>query len=255
MPTPTFQPPQGNQSTAQLQDWIIKLVRDLNYLLGNLDTLNVSRLNASVLIAGSITAGKIAADSITAVELAANSVTASEIVAGAVTASKINVSSLSAISANMGTITAGSITTSANIDVGTDMRIGNTLYMNETSSGAKGLIFSTASGNTASINVLSGDMGIKSNGFISMTIGSSMGLVVNKTVVAPSFEASSSITLGGANVLISGANSSFTAVADGHNHGFSNTDYIQCYDAVGTPTLKKQFVGYTGSASHNHFTS
>lgn len=255
MPTPTFAPIQGNPTTQQIQDYIVKLIRDLNYMLGNLDTLNVNRLDARVLIAGSITAGKIAADSITANELAANSVTASEIVAGAVTASKINVSQLSAISADMGTLTAGSITTSATINVGTDARIGNTLYLNETSTGSKGLIFSTVSGNTASISALSGDLGLHANGFISMTIGSSSGLVVNQKVVAPRFEASSAITLGGINVLLSGASSSFTAVADSHNHGFGVADYIQCYDAVGTPTSKKLFIQYAGSVSHNHFTS
>lgn len=109
MPTPTFQPPQGQQSTAQLQDWIIKLVRDLNYLLGNLDTVNVNRLDAKVIIAQTITATQIATDTITANQIAANAITASEISAGAVTANKISVSQLSAISADMGTLTAGII--------------------------------------------------------------------------------------------------------------------------------------------------
>lgn len=79
MPTPTFQPPQGQQDTAQLQDWIIKLVRDLNYLLSCLDTVNINRLDANVIIANTITANK------------------------------MNVSQLSAIAADLGTITAGII--------------------------------------------------------------------------------------------------------------------------------------------------
>jgi hypothetical protein len=79
MPTATIQPPQGPQSTAQLQDWIIKLVRDLNYYMNNLDTLNINRLDAKVIIADTITANK------------------------------LNVSQLSAISADLGTITAGII--------------------------------------------------------------------------------------------------------------------------------------------------
>jgi hypothetical protein len=135
MPTPTFQPPQGPMDTAQLQDWIIKLIRDLNFLLGNLDTLNVNRLDAKVIIAGSITADRIAANSITANEIAANAITTSELQAGAVTADKISVAQLSAISADIGTVNAGSITSNTTINVGTDATINNKLYMNSTNFG------------------------------------------------------------------------------------------------------------------------
>lgn len=152
MPTPTFQPPQGQQSTAQLQDWIIKLVRDLNYLLENLDTVNINRLDAKVIIAQTITAlqiaagtitaneiaahtitaNQIAADTITSNEIAANAITASEIAANAVTAVKIFVSQLSAISADIGTITAGTISSNATINVGTDLHVGGSAYLNPT---------------------------------------------------------------------------------------------------------------------------
>ncbi len=89
MPTPTFQPPQGKQDAVQLQDYIVKLIRDLNFMLGNLDTLNVNRLDAKVIIAQTITALQIAANTITA--------------------DKMSVTELSAITANLGTITAGII--------------------------------------------------------------------------------------------------------------------------------------------------
>jgi hypothetical protein len=72
----------------------------------------------------------------------------------------------------------------------------------------------------------------------------------------------SSISLNGTDVISAlsgktnvGSSTSSVTVSDNHNHGFSNTDYIQCYDAVGTPTMKKQWVGYTGSAAHSHTTT
>ena len=109
MPTPTFQPPQGQQDTAQLQDYIIKLIRDLNFMLGNLDTLNVNRLDAKVIIASTITALQIAANAITSDKIAASAITTDKLAAGAVTADKITVSQLSAIAADLGTIVAGII--------------------------------------------------------------------------------------------------------------------------------------------------
>lgn len=139
MPTPQFQLP-GGDSPEALRDYIVKLQRDLQYLLTNLDDLNVSRLNARVIVAESITTDKLAAGSITTDKLDAGAVTADKIVAGAVTtdkldagavtadkidagavttdkldagavtADKITVSELSAIAANLGTITAGLMT-------------------------------------------------------------------------------------------------------------------------------------------------
>lgn len=108
MPTPQFSLPGGNDPAA-MRDYIIKLQRDLQYLLTNLDDLNVSRLNARVIVSESITTDKLAADSITTDKLDANAVTADKIKAGAVTASKIDVEELSAISADLGHITAGLI--------------------------------------------------------------------------------------------------------------------------------------------------
>lgn len=133
MPTPTFQPLGGDPTTQQIQDYIVKLIRDLNFLLSNLDTVNVNRLDAKVLIAQTITADKISANTITANEIAANAITTSELQAGAVTADKISVAQLSAISADIGTITAGSITSNTTVNVGTDMHVGQSIYMNASS--------------------------------------------------------------------------------------------------------------------------
>ncbi|MEX2461721.1 MAG: phage tail protein, partial [Paenibacillaceae bacterium] len=52
-----------------------------------------------------------------------------------------------------------------------------------------------------------------------------------------------------------GSSVTSTSVADGHNHGFSTSDFIQCYDAAGVPTIKKQWVPYGGSPTHSHYTT
>lgn len=98
MPTPQFpgvpdydSAKSTEQNLKQLYDAYIGVNRYLTYLLSALDTLNVSRLDAKVIIADSITSDKIKA--------------------GAVTADKIDVNELSAISANLGHIIAGIIET------------------------------------------------------------------------------------------------------------------------------------------------
>lgn len=45
--------------------------------------------------------------------------------------------------------------------------------------------------------------------------------------------------------------STSTDSGGGHNHGFTSSDYIQCYDSAGNPTVKKQWSPYTGY-SHSH---
>lgn len=52
-----------------------------------------------------------------------------------------------------------------------------------------------------------------------------------------------------------GSTTNPATVPDAHNHGFSNTDYIQCYDSLGVATVKKQWVAYTGSSAHSHTTT
>lgn len=105
MPTPDFKPlnvPEDkstDEKIQRLEDAYIRMIRDLNYILENLDDININRLDAKVIIAGTITAAKIAAGAITA----------NEIAAGTITADKLSVSQLSAIAADLGTITAGII--------------------------------------------------------------------------------------------------------------------------------------------------
>jgi hypothetical protein len=164
MPTPTFQPPQGQQSTAQLQDWIIKLVRDLNYMLGNLDTLNVNRLDAKVIIAQTITALQISAN--------------------AITADKLSVTQLSAITANMGTLTAGSITTNAQVNIGTDATVGNSLYVGQNNP------------TNDSVIALNGGAALQSNrgaGSVTMTANGDAGISCGTTMTL--FSAGSDVVI------------------------------------------------------------
>lgn len=80
-------------------------------------------------------------------------------------AEKMDVDQLSAISANLGTILAGTITTNTTIDVGTDARIGNVLYLNETDGVSdKGIVFNTLAGSETAIDVQSGDLDIRAFG-------------------------------------------------------------------------------------------
>lgn len=99
MPTPQIPKVSSDATLDELRDGMIGTQRYLTYLLSTLDTLNINRLDAKVIIAESITAGK----------LAANSVQTDNLQAGAVTADKITVGQLSAITADLGHITAGLI--------------------------------------------------------------------------------------------------------------------------------------------------
>jgi len=180
MPTPQFPAIEDfyasnaplEQKVATLYDAYIGISRYLTYLLSALDTLNVSRLDAKVIISETITTDKLAA--------------------GSVTADKISVNELSAISANLGTITAGSLTTNTFINVGTDARIGNTLYLKEFDGfGKKGIIFSNVAGRTAEIEVQSGDMALRAGGFITLSPGSPMGVIVNGRLSASSLQSTS----------------------------------------------------------------
>lgn len=163
IPTLTGLGPDPNFEDVVLK--IGNLVHELRNALLTLDTVNVLELNAEVITAGSITADKIGANEITANEIAANTITAnqiaantitaneiaaltitaneiaanaiiaSKILAGEITADKMNVTQLSAISANLGTITAGSITSTAEINVGTNAIIGKQLRLSDSDFG------------------------------------------------------------------------------------------------------------------------
>lgn len=90
---------QGATTLDEVKNTVGIMIKELSWLLQNLDTRNVNELNAEVIIAGSIQADKIAAGAITA----------DKIEAGAITADKIDVDELSAITANMGKLTSGEI--------------------------------------------------------------------------------------------------------------------------------------------------
>lgn len=109
MPTPQIPKVSSDATLDELRDGIIGTHRYLTYLLSTLDTLNINRLDAKVIIAESITAGKLAADSVQTENLQAGAITTEKIDAGAVTADKITVGQLSAITADLGHITAGLI--------------------------------------------------------------------------------------------------------------------------------------------------
>lgn len=97
-------------------------------------------------IAGStITGAKIAAGTITATQIASNAITAVKIASKTITADKISISTLSALTANLGTVTAGSLTSSTTINVTTDLKVGNNIYLNQSVNSIKQIIF--ASGN------------------------------------------------------------------------------------------------------------
>lgn len=99
---------------------------------------------------------------------------------------KLDVSTAKITSAMIDSLEAGKISagtiTGVTIDVSTNARIGDTLYLNETSSSSKGIIFSSVSGNESKISALSGDMSFNCDGFTSFTMGSSQGAMFNKKV-------------------------------------------------------------------------
>lgn len=115
-------PPQ-TQNVQELRDYVKTLA----------DIVAIIAKDMNFIINGNVDGDNIRANSIETKNLKAGSITSDKIDAGAVTADKIDVNELSAISADLGTITAGSITTNAEINVGTDAIVGNNLYVGDTS--------------------------------------------------------------------------------------------------------------------------
>lgn len=124
-------------SLPDLIEHVAKLEKMVDYLINisGIDSENIRTrgIDADRIVAKSLTANEIAAETITANEIAANAITTQELKAGAVTADKISVTELSAISANIGTVNAGSITSQSNINVVTDLRVGQSIYLNASS--------------------------------------------------------------------------------------------------------------------------
>lgn len=135
--------------------------------------LAADSVTADKIAAGSVTTDKLDAGAVTADKIDAGAVTTSKLAAGAVTADKIDVNELSAISADLGTITAGSITSNATINVGTDVNVGRNIYLDASNtSSSKGIIFHDNGATVARIDVTSGDIGINSSGYVLLNGGS-----------------------------------------------------------------------------------
>ena len=82
-------------------------------------------------------------------------INSSGIYTGSVTAYQINATYLSSITANLGTVTAGSLKSNTTIDVATDLRVGNRVYIGDfNSNSAKYLYFN----NTANIRAIGPDI-------------------------------------------------------------------------------------------------
>lgn len=228
MPIPTFNKLGPYPEFKDLVNKINTIVAELQNLMVSLDTLNIIKLNAKVIEALTITADKIAANTITA--------------------NKMNVTELSAIVANLGTITAGTITTNASINVGTNATIGNNLNLGVSSyTGSKRITWSSDVGIVAYLDVTSGNMEIRTDGFITLTIGSAQGLVVNKVVAASALKSNTITNNSGVSVVFSGASTS----SYNHSHGITSGRYVQTYDSAGNVLGLQQFT----SDSHSHTVS
>lgn len=144
--------------------------------------------------------------------------------------------------------------TGGSINVATDATIGNNLNLGVSSyTGSKSIIWSSDVGISADLSVQSGDMVINVDGALSLSIGSSMGLLVDQVVRAASIKSDIITNTLSVPVIFSGSSTSSTAVSDGHGHGgLTSADYIQCYDSGGVATVKKQWSDYAGSAAHAH---
>lgn len=231
MPTPQFSRPNDSAGMDEIRNYLAMLWKELTYIMSKLDSKNIR------------------AEGIEADRIKALSITAAQISAGTITADKMNVTELSAITANMGTLTAGSITSTASINVGTDATIGNNLNMGVSSyAGAKAITFSTDVGKVANISVTSGDLSIQTDGFITLTIGSSQGLVVNKVVAASALKSNTITNNSGVSVIFSGASTS-SHIQGNHNHGIPDGTVLMV-DGGGTVTFSA-----SGGFTHSHTVS
>ena len=108
----------GQITTTQITDNAISTAK-INALAIDASKIATNAITAGKIDANAVTAGTISAGAVNTNELAAGAVNTAKLAAGAVTASKITVEDLAAINANLGTITAGSLTASAAVTVGT----------------------------------------------------------------------------------------------------------------------------------------
>jgi hypothetical protein len=204
----------------------------IEYLLnGGLDSVNIRRLTANKIYTGTLDAGKVTIRSdlnggayvvidgtgITVNDGSQNTFTVD--IDGNVTIHdatfRINLSGdayiqfdPSGMTVNNGTINTveidtngnasfrGDIVAGADINVTSDVSIGDNLYMNASTVGDKAIIFNNSSGGTAGrIASQSGDMSFTAGGFVTFTIGSSQGMVVNEKITAPVINATTAVTV------------------------------------------------------------
>ena len=164
MPTPSFSLDiNTNLSMSKrienLENSLYETTNRLNWILSKLDSKNVKRLSADVIVSGQFDSSLISIDENTtfatgfdptalanslgdlayedlveATKLGTTIIQGGVIktdlmVSGAALIGLLGVNTLSAITANLGTVTAGSLTTNTTINVGTDATVGNNLYM------------------------------------------------------------------------------------------------------------------------------
>ena len=164
MPTPSFSLDiNTNLSMSEriknLENSLYETTNRLNWILSKLDSKNVKRLSADVIVSGQFDSSLISIDENTtfatgfdptaltnslgdlayedlveATKLGTTIIQGGIIktdlmVSGAALIGLLGVNTLSAITANLGTVTAGSLTTNTTINVGTDATVGNNLYM------------------------------------------------------------------------------------------------------------------------------
>ena len=164
MPTPSFSLDiNTNLSMSKrienLENSLYETTNRLNWILSKLDSKNVKRLSADVIVSGQFDSSLISIDENTtfatgfdptalanslgdlayedlveATKLGTTIIQGGVIktdlmVSGAALIGLLGVNTLSAITANLGTVTAGSLTTDTTINVGTDVTVGNNLYM------------------------------------------------------------------------------------------------------------------------------
>lgn len=226
-PVPTFTGLGPNPQFEDVTRKINTLVMELRNLMLSLDTLNVVELDADVIIAGTVTA------------------------------EKMNVTELSAISANMGTITAGTII-GALIKTalsGQRIQMDSTEFASYDAAGKKRISLSpnTVTYELAGLEFIDDGSPQVVKGHI-FSNSTQMGIIGQAALSIRSLTGTMTLsgTVGFTDIVNFGTSTvtglENNAVPD-HNHGLNSTDYLQCYDSGGTPTVKKQWVP---SGGHNH---
>lgn len=143
MPLGSFGSPLGSgASLPDVLDALARLQKEVTYLLnGGLDTLNVNELSADVINAGTLNAALVAIQSaLTGATITIDGNGFKAVYTSGVTITidqngfKINNGTTDVFTVDPSGVAnfAGNITTNANINVGTDVHVGQSLYLNPT---------------------------------------------------------------------------------------------------------------------------